>query len=121
MFDKLKLTEKRYDEVSEKLTDPDVINDNNLYRDLMKEFKTLDPIIQKYREYLAAKKNFDESKELLDAGGLDRDFKEMAQAEYEENGCYYYLFKGESVSQMHQLVNSLKENDAALFCAGYEE
>ncbi|MBE6838722.1 MAG: peptide chain release factor 1 [Ruminococcus sp.] len=83
MFDKLKLTEKRYDEVSEKLTDPDVINDNNLYRDLMKEFKTLDPIIQKYREYLKAKQNFDESKELLDAGGLDKDFKEMVQEEYD--------------------------------------
>ena len=85
MFDKLKLTEKRFEEVNEKLMDPNVVNDNVVYRDLMKEFKTLTPIIEKYREYLSQKKTFDESKELLDAGGLDKDFREMVQEEYDSS------------------------------------
>ena len=65
--------------------DPDVINDNNQYKNLMKEYKNLTPIIEKYREYKAAKDAFDEAKELLDNGGLEKDFKEMVQLEYEDN------------------------------------
>ncbi len=85
MFEKLELMLKKYDEISERLSDPAVINDTVLYRDLMKEYKNLTPIIEKYKEYLSVRKSFDESKELLDEGGLDRDFKEMVQSEYEES------------------------------------
>ena len=85
MFEKLKLTEQRYEEINEKLSDINVINDNNLYKQLMKEFKSLTPIVEKYREYIKAENSFNEAKELLDGGGLDKDFKEMAQLEYEES------------------------------------
>ncbi len=85
MFEKLVTLEGRYEEINEKLMDPEVINDNEQYKALMKEYKNLTPIIEKYREYKAAKDAFDEAKELLDGGGLDRDFKEMVQLEYEEN------------------------------------
>lgn len=85
MLDKLKLTEARYEEISEKLSDPNVICNNSVYTDLMKEFKNLTPIIEKYREYCESKKAFDEACELLDAGGLDKDFKEMVQSEYDEH------------------------------------
>jgi len=84
MFEKLKLTSHRYDEINLRLTDPTVISNTELYTQLMKEYRTLTPLIEKYSEYLLAKKNFDEAKELLDAGGLDREMKEMAQMEYEE-------------------------------------
>lgn len=85
MFEKLHLTEERYEEINRKLMDPDVISDNNQYRDLMKEYKHLTPLIEKYREYLAAQKSFDEAKALLDEGGLEKDFKEMVQEELEES------------------------------------
>ena len=85
MFEKLKLLEERYEEISQKLMDPDVVNDNNQYKNLMKEYKNLTPIVEKFREYKAAKESFDEAKELIDNGGMDKDFKEMVQAEYEEN------------------------------------
>lgn len=71
--------------MNEKLTDIAVINNNELYRDLMREYKNLTPIIEKYREYMSASKSFDEAKEMLDAGGLDKDFKEMVQTEYDES------------------------------------
>lgn len=85
MFEKLALMEQKYEEISAKLSEPDVISDNKLYTQLMKEFKNMTPIIDKYREYKKAQAAFDEAKELLDAGGLDKDFKEMAQAEYDES------------------------------------
>ena len=85
MFEKLAVMEQKYEELSRKISDPDIISDNKLYAQLMKEYKNLTPIIEKYREYMKAKSSFDEAKELLDGGGLDKDFKEMAQAEYDES------------------------------------
>ncbi len=82
MFDKLRFAQGRYDEISEKLTDPAVINDNAQYKALMREFKQLTPIVEKYREYSEAKENFEEAKMMLDAGGLDRDFKELVEEQY---------------------------------------
>lgn len=84
MFEKLRLTAHKYDEINQKLSDPTVINNNTLYTQLMKEYKSLTPIVEKYNEYLKAKSDFEEAKELLDAGGLDKEMKEMAQLEYEE-------------------------------------
>ena len=77
--------EKRLDELNQKLSDPNVVNDTKQYAELMREHKQLTPIIEKFKEYCSAKNNFDEAKELLDAGGLDKELKEMAQAELEES------------------------------------
>lgn len=85
MFEKLKLTEERYNEINEKLSDMSVISDNNLYKQLMREYKNLNPIIDKYKEYKAAESNFSEAKELLDGGGIDKDFKEMLLLEFDES------------------------------------
>lgn len=85
MFEKLQLMEKRLDELNQKLSDPNVVNDTKQYAELMREHKQLTPIIEKFKEYCSAKNNFDEAKELLDAGGLDKELKEMAQAELEES------------------------------------
>lgn len=85
MFEKLEEMEQKYEEISQKLSDPNVISDNKTYTQLMREYKNMTPIIEKYREYLKAIKGFNEAKELLDTGGLDKDFKEMVQSEFEEN------------------------------------
>lgn len=39
MFEKLAVMEQRYEEISERLSDPDIVSDNKLYTQLMKEFK----------------------------------------------------------------------------------
>ena len=85
MFEKLRSTEDRYAEINDKLIDPNVVSDNKQYAALMKEYKTLTPIVEKYREYVKCKTAADEAKEMLDEGGLDRDMKELAQSEYDEN------------------------------------
>ena len=85
MLEKLKLIADHYDEINQKLMDPNVINDNNLYRDLMKEYKNLTPIVEKYKELQKATDDFEEAKSMLEAGGLDKDFKELLQEQYDES------------------------------------
>lgn len=85
MFEKLELMEQKYEEISLKLSDPDVISDNKLYAQLMREYKNMTPIIEKYREYKKAQTSFNDAKEMLDEGVSDKELKELAQAEYEEN------------------------------------
>ncbi|MDE5577408.1 MAG: peptide chain release factor 1 [Oscillospiraceae bacterium] len=85
MFEKLKLTEQKYEEISNKLTDPEVIGDNKLYASLMKEYKNLTPVVEKYREYVRCKKTMEDAKELLDEAGGDKEMKELAQLEFDES------------------------------------
>ncbi len=85
MFEKLMALEERYEEINNKLMEPDVVNDQSLYTSLMKEYKSITPIIEKFREYKKAKESFDEAVELLEAGGLEKDFKEMVQLQYDES------------------------------------
>lgn len=82
MFEKLQLIEERYEEVNRRLMEPDVVSDQAVYRDLMKEYKNLTPIVEKFRAYKKANTDFEEAKSLLDAGGLDHDFKELLEEEY---------------------------------------
>ena len=46
MIDKLQAVRNRYDEISNQLQDPTVINNNELYRQLMKDYKNLTPIAE---------------------------------------------------------------------------
>ncbi len=85
MFEKLQSAEEKFEEISQKLTDPEIISDNEQYKNLMKEYKKLSPLIEKYRAYKKAKADFEEAKEMLEAGGLDKEFKEIVQEEFETN------------------------------------
>ena len=84
MFDKLKAVEERFEEIGNELMKPEVVSDNETFKKLMKEHKQLTPIVEKFREYRAAKEAEAEAKELLDAGGLDKDFKELVEEEYND-------------------------------------
>lgn len=85
MFEKLLTLEQKFEDINEKLTNPEIISDNKQYASLMKEYKNLTPIIEKFREYKKAKEANDEALELLNAGGLEKDFKEMVQLQLEES------------------------------------
>ena len=85
MFAKLEAVKSRYEEINRRLQDPTVVGDPEQYKNLMKDYKQLTPLIETYSEYTAAAKAYAEAKELLDEGGLDADFKELARAELEEN------------------------------------
>ena len=77
MFDKLETVEKRYEELTEKISDPEVISKQVEWKDYMKEHAELEPIVQKYREYKKAKQSYEEAKEMLN----DPDLKDLAEEE----------------------------------------
>ncbi len=81
MFDKLKAVEARFEEIGELLMNPDVVSDQEQYKKLMKEHKALTPVVEKFREYSAAKQAEEEALMLLDDSSLDKDFKELAEEE----------------------------------------
>ena len=85
MFEKLSSVEERYEDISTRLSDPAVISDNEKYRSLMKEYKNLTPIVEKYREYRKACASHEEAAELLEEGGLDRDFRDIVEEQYRES------------------------------------
>ncbi len=84
MFDKLSAVESRYEQIGVELTRPETASDNELFRRLMKEHSELTPIVEKYREYRAAVESEKEALELLDGGGLDKDFRELVEEELRE-------------------------------------
>lgn len=84
MLNKLVAVEKRFEEVNALLCTSDVASDMEKYTALMKELKQLTPIVEKYREYKNAEASFNEAKEMLSEGGLDKDFKEMVEEEFKQ-------------------------------------
>ena len=83
MLAKLKDAEIRYKTMEEELASPDVFSDQERFTSLMKEYKALTPIIEKYREYTATEKECEDLRVMLDEP-LDADMHEMVLAEYKE-------------------------------------
>lgn len=77
MFEKLSFIEEQYEELSKKISDPDVIADQETWRKLMKEHSDLTPIVEKYREYKANQETIEDAKVMMEDPETDRDFKEM--------------------------------------------
>jgi len=85
MFDKLRALEDKFNEINERLMQPEVVNDSKLYTELMIEYRDIQPIVEKLKEYDKAKAEFDEAVEMMNDGGLDKDMKEMVQEQYDES------------------------------------
>ena len=83
MFEKLSALNDRYNEINERLMMPETVNNNSLYRDLMKEYSQLTPIIEAYRAYLKAQEAMREADEIIRTE-TDKDLKDMAQEQYYE-------------------------------------
>ena len=80
MFDRLEDLVKRLEEVMEELSEPDVVNDQTRFRNLMKEQNELTPIVEKYNEYKDAKQTIEDSLEMLEAES-DEEMREMLKEE----------------------------------------
>lgn len=83
MFDKLDFILGKYEELSKKVSDPDVIADQPVWQKHIKEMGEMEPIVKKYREYKSAKEGIDDAKEILDLED-DAELKEMAKLELSE-------------------------------------
>ena len=81
MFQKLEAVEKRYEELTKQISDPEVISNQNEWKKLMKEHSDLVEVVEKYREYKKAKQAIEDAQSMLE----DKDLKELAEMEIQEN------------------------------------
>ena len=79
-LDGLKL---KYEEIGQKLTDPEVIADVKQFVQLTKEYKELEPIVETSDRYRTAVANLAEAKDIL-ANDKDEEMREMARMEIAE-------------------------------------
>ena len=77
MFQKLEDVEKRYEDLTQKISDPEVIAQNKEWQKMMKEHSDLTPIVEKYREYKKLEQSIKDNEEMLS----DPELKELAQEE----------------------------------------
>lgn len=83
MFDKIEIFSKRYDELNNRLYDPSVAGDATKFNETMKEIKSIEPIVLKYREYKQAQQTIEDSLEILKSEN-DEELRELAQMEMDE-------------------------------------
>ena len=96
MLNKLALIEKRYLEIEEALSNPDVMNDIEGYKKYMKEYKNLVPVVEKYREYKTAESDISDAEDIL---SIEDDPELRALAEEQ---------KDEARSKLPSLLDELK-------------
>ena len=84
MFDKLEDLVHHYEELMNLLSEPDVANDTNRFRKLMKEQNDLAPIVEAYKEYKAGKQNIEDSLAMLEEES-DEEMRELAKEELSES------------------------------------
>ena len=84
MFDKLEDLLHHYEELMNTLSEPDVANDPNRFRKLMKEQSDLQPIVDAYKEYKQCKQNIEDSLAMLEEEN-DEEMRELAKEELNES------------------------------------
>lgn len=80
MFENLAVFEKRYEELNRKLCDPTVACDPEQLKELMKEVRSVEPIVEKYREYRETVKAEEGARQILEEES-DRELRRMAEDE----------------------------------------
>ena len=83
MLDKLQVLEDKYMDLTEKISDMEVINDQKVWQKYMKEHADLEPIVNKYREYRNVLNDLRESKSILEEES-DEELRELAKMEISE-------------------------------------
>ncbi|MCR5799461.1 MAG: peptide chain release factor 1 [Lachnospiraceae bacterium] len=80
MFDKLEDLVRRYEEIMNELSEPNVANDTKKFASLMKEQSDLTPIVEAYREYKGCKETVSDSLSLLESE-TDEEMRDMLKEE----------------------------------------
>ena len=83
MFDKLDFIVEKYHELSLKVSDPDVINDQPAWQKYIKEMGEMEPIVKKYEEYKKAKDGLRDARDIVE-NETDEEMRELAKMEISE-------------------------------------
>ena len=84
MFEKVQIFESRYEELSQKLCDPSVVSSPELYAEVMKEYKSVEPLALKYRDYKKILSDIQDIKEILGESDTDTEMFEEEKLALEE-------------------------------------
>ena len=84
MFSRLAIFDKRYNELEKRMYEPDVVSDPDRYREVMREYASIEPVVKKYREYQSAQQTIEDSLMILDDVSADEELRELASAEMDE-------------------------------------
>ncbi len=82
IISKLETLSERHEEISLLLSQPEVMNDQNRFRELSKEYAELSPVVEKFRQYQKAADTIESATEMLDDS--DPEMKAMAEEEIQE-------------------------------------
>ena len=127
MLEKLKAAEERFDAMERDLADPSVASDNEKFAALMKEYKNLSPIIEKFRMYKKSESEMNDARELMDVS--DSEMKELAFEEFQlcKENCANILEElkilllprdpNDDKNVMVEIRAGAGGEEAALFCA----
>lgn len=85
MFKKLDIFEKRYDELNARLYDPQVASDGQKYNDIMREIRSIEELVTKYKEYKSVLQNITDAEELIKEASNDAELRELAKSELENS------------------------------------
>ncbi len=83
MFEKLAALEEKYDDLTQKLSDPNIINHQDKFREYGRSHSELADIVAKYREFKEVAQQLADAKELVTTE-TDADMVELAEAEIDE-------------------------------------
>ncbi len=84
MYDKLDFIQSKYEELSLKVSDPQIIADQAAWQKYAKEIGEMEPVVQKYTEYKKVVEGIREAKEILADGAADDEMRELAKLELSE-------------------------------------
>lgn len=84
MFDKLDFIQEKYENLSLKVSDPEIISNQPEWKKYVKEMSDIEPVVHKYKDYKTIKEGIKEAKSLIEDSGDDAELKEMAKAELHE-------------------------------------
>src|SRR5574344_924748 len=83
LVEKIKSLHKKYNSLSEQISDPNLMSDMKKYVQLNKEYKELNPIIEEGDKYCKMVSNLEEAKDILQ-NEKDEDLRDMAKEELSE-------------------------------------
>lgn len=83
MLEQLEAISERFNEVAQQITQPEIVSDMKKYKVISKEYKDLEKIVNKYKEYQNILSNIEGAKEVI-ATEKDEDFRELAKGELDE-------------------------------------
>ena len=81
MYDKLDFIQNKYEELSMKVSDPEVISDQKLFQKYAKDISDMEPIVHKYTDYKKIVDGIKEARDILNDGDGDEEMRELAKME----------------------------------------